>query len=323
MKTNNLFDYTVFKSHVLSLIPSQPIQYAVSAEQHDKEIASLKDTIGNRRFFFVTNLENYEIEQVHGIERWLGYSERDFTMKKYLDILHPGRKKAVMMIAMHLYDRLCKGQYALNFMVQRYSSLIALKHYKGQGNAHHFLNTGLGAMPANSLGQPWSGDYVYNSGDLILDLLHNFFLENGARMNKIRVYEMTDHPTARQMLGYLFVRGGVHALAYAKALEELTGVDVKKMLPIPAIPDSAFKEAQPFTDQGLHGKLYRFSPDDFKDIGAIWHGEHPIDGTPLEVEDNPPEGGQAADSPEERVVSSPGLNMDELQEMAQRLMKNV
>ena len=64
---------------------------------------------------------------------------------------------------------------------------------------------------------------MFNSGDLVLDLLHNFFLENGARMAKIRVYETTDHPIARQMLGYLFVRGGVHALAYAKALEELTG----------------------------------------------------------------------------------------------------
>jgi hypothetical protein len=27
---------------------------------------------------------------------------------------------------------------------------------------------------------------------------------------------MTDRPIARQMLGYLFVRGGVHALAYAE-----------------------------------------------------------------------------------------------------------
>ncbi len=49
--------------------------------------------------------------------------------------------------------------------------------------------------------------------------MHNFFLENGARMAKIRAYEM--------MLGYLFARcGGVPALAYTKALEELTGVDV-------------------------------------------------------------------------------------------------
>lgn len=32
------------------------------------------------------------------------------------------------------------------------------------------------------------------------------------------------------MLEYLFVRGGVHALAYAKALETLTGVEMSKML---------------------------------------------------------------------------------------------
>jgi Mn-containing catalase len=198
-----------------------------------------------------------------------------------------------------------------------------LKSNKGKGNPHHFINTGLGALNANSLGQGWNGEYVFNSGDLVLDLLHNFFLENGARMAKIRVYEMTDHPIARQMLGYLFVRGGVHALAYAKALEELTGVDVKKMLPIPAIPDADFKEAQPYTSQGLHGKLYRFSPDDFKDISAIWQGEHPIDGTPLEVEDGLPEGGPQWDPPEERAVSAPGLNSEELQEMAQRLMRNV
>src|SRR5215207_8085720 len=198
-----------------------------------------------------------------------------------------------------------------------------LKSYKGTGIPHHFINSGLGALVTNSLGKGWSGEYVFNSGDLVLDLLHNFFLENGARMAKIRVYEMTDHPVARQMLGYLFVRGGVHALAYAKALEELTGVDVKKMLPIPAIPDADFKEAQPFTEKRLYGKLYRFSPDDFKDISTIWQGEHPIDGTPLEVVDELPEGGPAAYPPEERAVSAPGLNPEDLQEMAQRLMRNM
>src|SRR5215211_423378 len=124
-----------------------------------------------------------------------------------------------------------------------------LKSNKGKGNPHHFINTGLGALVGNSLGQGWNGEYVFNSGDLVLDLLHNFFLENGARMAKIRVYEMTDHPVARQMLGYLFVRGGVHALAYAKALEELTGVDVKKMLPIPNVPNSHFPETKQWEDR--------------------------------------------------------------------------
>jgi Mn-containing catalase len=68
---------------------------------------------------------------------------------------------------------------------------------------------------------------------------------------------------------------------YAKALEDLTGADVKKMLPIPKLPDADFKEAKPFVDRGLHARVYRFSPDDFKDITAVWRGEHPIDGRRL------------------------------------------
>jgi Mn-containing catalase len=200
-----------------------------------------------------------------------------------------------------------------------------LKGLKDQpGIRHHYINSGLSALPVNSLGQGWNGEYVFNSGDLVLDLLHNFFLENGARMAKIRVYETTDHPIARRMLGYLFVRGGVHALAYAKALEELTGVDVKKMLPIPAIPDADFKEAREFTDQGMHAKLYRFSETDFEGIRAVWTGEHPIDGTKLTVVDGLPEtAGSMADPPESPAVSSPGLHPGELAEVVQKLMQRM
>jgi Mn-containing catalase len=191
------------------------------------------------------------------------------------------------------------------------------------GIRHHWINSGLGALPVNSLGQGWNGEYVFNSGDLVLDLLHNFFLECGARMAKIRVYETTDHPVARQMLGYLFVRGGVHALAYAKALEELTGVDVKKMLPIPRIPDASFREARPFIDRGLHLRLYRFSPDDFKDITAVWRGEHPYDGAQLEVRDGlPEEHGGPADPPEQTAVFSPGFHPEELKEIAERMLQH-
>jgi Mn-containing catalase len=201
-----------------------------------------------------------------------------------------------------------------------------LKGVKDQaGIRHHWINSGFGALPVNSLGQGWNGEYVFNSGDLVLDLLHNFFLENGARMAKIRVYETTDHPIARRMLGYLFVRGGVHALAYAKALEELTGVDVKKMLPIPNIPDADFKEAREFIDKGMHGKLYRFSETDFEGIRQVWTGTHPLDGTPLEVIDGLPEtvAPQPADLPEEPAVSSPGLHPGEIAEVVQKLMRNV
>ena len=152
-------------------------------------------------------------------------------------------------------------------------------------------------MPVDSMGVPWNGSYVTSTGNLKMDLLHNFFLECGARANKIRVYEMVDDPTSRAMLGYLLVRGGVHIVAYAKALEKLTGVDVGKLLPIPDISNKRFPEAKQHEDRGLHQILYRFSPNDYTRMGEIWNGAHPEDGSPLRVEDGPPEGFDPPDLP--------------------------
>ena len=192
------------------------------------------------------------------------------------------------------------------------------------GLRQHFIDTGFGAKPFSSDGTGWDGaHYIFNSGDLVLDLLHNFFLENAARMNKIRVYESTDHPIARKMLGYLFVRGGVHALAYGKALNELTGVAVENLLPIPKIPNADFDDARQWEDQGSHRTLYRFSADDFKDIAAIWKGTHPEDGSELVVHDGPPDGGPPADPPEEPAVFAPGRDSAELAEIAARLMRGM
>src|SRR5687767_4949216 len=163
-----------------------------------------------------------------------------------------------------------------------------LKESTDARNSYHFIASGQSALPVDSMGNPWNGSYVFSSGNLKLDLLHNFFLECGARANKIRVYEMVDDPTARAMVGYLLVRGGVHIVAYARALEKLTGADVGKLLPIPDISNKQFPEARKLEEKGLHQILYRFSPDDYRRIGEVWNGTHPEDGSPLKVEDGIP-----------------------------------
>ncbi|MEM9012532.1 MAG: manganese catalase family protein [Pseudomonadota bacterium] len=184
---------------------------------------------------------------------------------------------------------------------------------------NHHIMFGQGAMPTNSGGEGWKGDYVFNSGNLILDLLHNFFLENGARTAKLRVYQMTDNPAARQMLGYLFTRGGVHARAYAMALETLTGVEMAKMLPIPKIEDVALPESRPYMDDGYHRKVYRFTPGDYTEIGKIWKGEHPDGSGPLEVVDGPPQGGDMNDYDGIAEAFTPEYTGEEIFEMAQKL----
>jgi Mn-containing catalase len=165
-----------------------------------------------------------------------------------------------------------------------------LEGVKDARNSYHFIATGQQAFCGDSQGNFWTGQHVFSSGNLKLDLLHNFFLECGARANKIRVYEMATEPTARALTGFLLVRGGVHIVAYAKALEKLSGVAIGKLLPIPDISNKRFPESKRHEDAGLHRILYRFSPDDYKLVSEIWNGEHPEDGQELEVQDGPPEG---------------------------------
>ncbi|HEX9997164.1 MAG TPA: manganese catalase family protein [Abditibacterium sp.] len=191
----------------------------------------------------------------------------------------------------------------------------------------HYIASAQTALPVDSRGMPWTGDYVFSSGNLILDLLHNFFLENGARTQKLRVYEMTDNPAARTMLGYLFVRGGVHAMAYARALETLTGVKMSEMLPIPNIGNRTFPEARKFMEEGSHTKLYRFSPDDFKEAGVFWEGPVPeayregIGPTEFSFIDAPPTGGPQVDLAGIASSFAPNYAPEEIMEIATKLYK--
>ena len=196
-----------------------------------------------------------------------------------------------------------------------------LKGLKDVGNPHHFLVGGQGALPQNSQGRPWNGDYVFSSGDLVEDLTHNFFLETGARNGKLKVYEMVEHPAARALTGFLLVRGGVHQVAYARAIENLTGADLMKMFPSPRIPTEKIPECKPHIKRGEHLKLYRFSPTDYLELAAVFNGPHPETGEELEVIEEPPEGVPAHDLPAQPAVFAPDYAPDEIAEIAAKLRK--
>jgi Mn-containing catalase len=196
-----------------------------------------------------------------------------------------------------------------------------LSSAKGVRNTQQFIAGGAAALVQDSMGKPWNGDYVFSSGDLIEDLTHNFFLETGARNNKLKVYEMVEHPAARALTGYLLVRGGVHQVAYARALENLTGANMSKLFPSPRIPTAKIPECQPHIEQGLHLKLYRFSPSDYKEMAAVFNGPHPETGEPLEVVDEAPEGAPWNDLPPEPDVFAPDYAPEEISEIAQKLRK--
>src|SRR3954453_14699254 len=197
----------------------------------------------------------------------------------------------------------------------------ALSGLKDEPYKQHYLFGGKGALPADSHGKFWDGSYVHSSGDLVEDLTHNYFLETGARSGKLRVYEMVDHPAARALTGYLLVRGGEHQVAYARALELLTGADLTKLFPTPRIPTEKIPECQPHIQKGEHLKLYRFPPSDYAEVVTVFKGPHPETGAELQVVDQAPEGHLPQDLPPQESVFAPDYAPEEIAEIAQKLRK--
>ena len=192
-------------------------------------------------------------------------------------------------------------------------------------SASSFLSNGGGAMPMNANGASWNMDFVTTTGNVVVDLLHNFHLECGARIHKLRVYETMTEATGREVCAYLLVRGSVHAHAYALALKQITGVSIEKMLPTPNIELGKIPECQKYLDEGSHRRLYTWSPDDYKNMSGIWgSGEKALPGDPpgdLEVIDGLPEGGKIHDLDGVASAFTPDYAPEEMFEIATKLYK--
>ena len=177
-------------------------------------------------------------------------------------------------------------------------------------NIHHYLVGAQGALPVDAAGNPWLGSYVYNSGNLVLDLLYNLMLESTGRLQKCRIYEMTANKTARSTISYLIVRDQAHENAFAKALETL-GVNWRTALPIPKTNAERFPEVKRLLDLGLQSKQYSFDLDDQSEAGRIFQGMSPSnDGTELDASSQAPVGAPLTIAPERFEEFAPGADTE-------------
>jgi Mn-containing catalase len=174
------------------------------------------------------------------------------------------------------------------------------------GNIHHFLVGAQGAMPIDSAGNPWSGSYVYNSGNLVLDLLYNLMLECTGRLQKCRLYAMSDNKSFRATVSYLIVRDLAHEKVFAKALESL-GVEWNKTLPIPKTDSSKMPEVKKLEERNLHNQQWTFSSET-SGLSEIFTGASPFGDGELEALDGLPEGFDIPQMPEAPEEYSPGFD---------------
>ena len=190
----------------------------------------------------------------------------------------------------------------------------SLEMAKEQQNPHHYIVGAQGALPVDAAGNPWSGSYVHNHGNLVLDLMDNLVVEATGRLQKCRIYQMSENKTLRATVSFLIVRDEAHQAAFAKALETL-GVDWNKALPVPKFDSSQFPEVKKLLDLGIHREQYTFRLDG-SDMASIYSGASPFgDGTELTTLKEPARNFPIPQAPERPEEFAPGLD-PELQELA-------
>ncbi len=178
----------------------------------------------------------------------------------------------------------------------------AIKH----ANPHHYIMGAKASLPVDAAGNPWNGNYVYDHGNLVANLLDNVVLESTGVLQKSRIYEMSDNKAFRETLAFLIVRDNAHQNAFAKALETL-GVDWGKLFPIPNYDINKYPECKKYVDMGFHNAQFNFRLDATL-MGQIFSGQTPSrNGGELRVIE-PPEGYPVPQMPEMPNEHAPGLS---------------
>jgi Mn-containing catalase len=163
-------------------------------------------------------------------------------------------------------------------------------------NIHHFLVAGQSSRPVDAAGNPWSATYVYDSGNLVLNMLYNLMLEATGRLQKCRLYEMSSNKAYRATVSYLIVRDLAHEKVFAKALETL-GVNWNKTLPVPKIDTSKMPEVKELEKRNLHNQQWTFTSED-SGLSKIFTGSSPFGDGEIETLDGHPEGAAIPNIPD-------------------------
>jgi Mn-containing catalase len=100
-------------------------------------------------------------------------------------------------------------------------------------NPQHVIVAGLGARPADSVGNPFNAAYTIASGNLLADFRYNVTAESQGRLQVSRLYNLTEDPGVRDMLSFLIARDTMHQNQWLAAIQELEA-DGLEETPVPS-----------------------------------------------------------------------------------------
>lgn len=149
----------------------------------------------------------------------------------------------------------------------------------GGMNPQHAIVSGLGAMPADSVGNKWTADYIIASGNLLADFRANLNAESQGRLQAVRLYEATNDRGVKDMLSWLIARDTMHQNQWIAAIHE---IEAKENIVVPnTFPKELEKRQVSYTlfnySQGNQSAEGRWAHGPSMDgEGVFQFVEHPV-----------------------------------------------
>jgi Mn-containing catalase len=100
-------------------------------------------------------------------------------------------------------------------------------------NPQHAIVSGAGALPADSVGYPWTSRYIVASGNLLADFRFNVTAESQGRLQVSRLFALTEDEGVRDMLAFMLARDTMHQNQWLAAIAELEA-DGLEQTPVPS-----------------------------------------------------------------------------------------
>src|SRR4051794_10241628 len=113
---------------------------------------------------------------------------------------------------------------------------------------------GGGVTLCNSMGNPWTADYLKITGELDVDLRSNIAAEARAKIVYERLINFCDDAGTKDALQFLMTREITHMKAFALALESMgkPAFSIGRIAPTPGLVDQFFNDS---TGTGDHGEI--------------------------------------------------------------------
>src|SRR5947208_5497749 len=152
---------------------------------------------------------------------------------------------------------------------------------------------GGGVTLCNSMGNPWTADYLKITGELDVDLRSNIAAEARAKIVYERLINFCDDAGTRDALQFLMTREITHMKAFMAALESLgeDPLQVGEIPPTPGVVDKFFNDS---TGEGDNGDVDARGPWnegdrwEFVESPALQQATGADSTVPIKTESSPP-----------------------------------